>query len=149
MEKIYEVVRIKQVVSEIRESKFQSNIASTQIASNIATKLIGDDDREVLLVLMLDNKNKINAVHRCHVGTLCSSLVHPREVFKAAILNNSARIILAHQHPSGYTAPSQADFEITRRLKVCGELLGIELLDHLVVNSVGDYYSFLEESGIF
>lgn len=90
-------------------------------------------DREHFVVLYLSNKNIINAVHTVSVGGLSSTQVHPREVFKPAILTSSAGIILVHNHPSGDPTPSRQDIEITRRLVEAGKILGIEVLDHLVI----------------
>src|SRR5690606_31308837 len=106
-------------------------IRSPQDASKVAVQFIGDDDREVFLVMCLNTKNHIVGVHRCHVGSLNASIVHPRDVFKSAILNNSASIIVAHQHPSYDPYPSREDIEVTRRLVKAGKILGIEVLDHL------------------
>ena len=77
------------------------------------------------------------------LGSLTSSLVHPREVFKTAILQNSASIILIHNHPSGDPAPSNDDIEITQRLKTAGDSLGIKILDHIIVGD--NYFSFLDQ----
>ncbi|ANZ32344.1 DNA repair protein RadC (plasmid) [Parageobacillus thermoglucosidasius] len=98
--------------------------------------------------MCLNTKNEVVAVHRCHIGSLNSSIVHPREVFKAAILNNSASIIVAHQHPSGDVTPSREDVEMTKRLAEAGRILGIEVLDHLVINYKAEYTS-LKERGFF
>lgn len=99
MEKIFEIVRIKQIVEETDQERFI--IRSPEDAVDLIRNYIGDEDREVFLVLCLNTKNQVIAVHRCHVGTLNSSLVHPRDVFKVGILNNSASLIVAHVHPSG------------------------------------------------
>ena len=104
-------------------------------------------DREEFLVLLLDGKNKLLGFHVVSVGTLTSSLTHPREIFKAAILANAAAILLLHNHPSGDPAPSAEDISITRRLKEAGELLGIQVLDHIIIGD-GRYVSFIE-SGFF
>ncbi|PWA09242.1 DNA repair protein RadC [Pueribacillus theae] len=95
--------------------------------------------------MCLNTKNKVVAVHRCHVGSLNSSLVHPREVFKSAILNNSASIIAAHQHPSYDVVASREDIEVSKRLVEAGRILGIELLDHVIVNADGEYTSMKEK----
>lgn len=144
MKKMYEVVRIKQEIREA-ESQFDLRLNSPGAVAFLAEDLIGEEDREVLLVICLNSKNHINAVHRCHIGTLNSSVVHPREVFKSAILNNSASIILAHNHPSTEVYPSSADIEITKKVKQAGETLGIELLDHVIVSGTGKYLSIFEE----
>jgi DNA repair protein RadC len=79
------------------------------------------------------------------MGTLHSSLVHPREVFKAAILSNAAGFILAHNHPSGELTPSKDDIAVTERIKEAGDLLGIDLLDHIIVGDGKRYTSFREQ----
>ncbi|CAM4122263.1 MULTISPECIES: JAB domain-containing protein [Anoxybacillaceae] len=145
MEKIYEIQRIKQVVQEV-EARYI--IRCPEDAARVAAHFIGDDDREVFFVMCLNTKNEVVAVHRCHIGSLNASIVHPREVFKAAILNNAASIIVAHQHPSGDVTPSKEDVEMTRRLAEAGRILGIEVLDHLVINYKAEYTS-LKERGFF
>lgn len=145
METIYEVVRIKQVIREV-ESDETFIIRSPQDGAKVAAGFIGEDDREVFFVMCLNTKNQVVAVHRCHVGGLNMSLVVPREVFKSAIINNSASIIVSHQHPSQDPTPSREDIEVTARLVDCGHLLGIEVLDHLIVNAKAEFYS-LKENG--
>lgn len=144
MQPIFEIVKIKQVIQEVHElDKYK--IYSPKDASYIATQMIGDDDREVFLVMVLNTKNQVVAVHRAHVGSLNSSIVTPREVFKAAILNNAASIIVSHQHPSGDPTPSNEDIEVTKRLMDAGRILGIDVLDHLIVTPTGKYYSLKEK----
>ena len=101
-------------------------------------------DQEHFLTLHLNTKNRLLGVETISIGTLDASLVHPREVFKAAIRQSSASLILAHNHPSGDPRPSKEDINLTYRLKDSGELLGIPILDHLII---GDhkYYSMKEE----
>lgn len=94
--------------------------------------------------MCLNTKNNVIAVHRCHIGSLNSSIVHPREVFKSAILNNAASVIVAHQHPSGDKTPSTEDMNVTKRLVEAGRLLRIEVLDHLVVNGDCKFTSLKE-----
>lgn len=81
------------------------------------------------------------------MGSLSASIAHPREIFKAAILNNAASIIIAHNHPSGIVTPSEEDIKLTQRVAECGEIMGIELLDHLIVGWQEGYYSF-KSSGL-
>lgn len=111
--------------------------------------LIGSKDREHLIVVSLNVKNEINNISTVSIGNLNSSIVHPREVFKTAILSNSCSIILAHNHPSGSVAPSNQDKYVTDLIKKAGEILGIELLDHIIVgfNNI-NYYSFKEHEEI-
>ncbi len=101
--------------------------------------------REVFFVMCLNTKNRVVAVHRCHIGSINASIVHPREVFKSAILNNSAAIILCHQYPSQDTNPSREDIEVTKRLVEAGRMMGIGVLDHLVVNAKAGYTSLKEK----
>ena len=101
-------------------------------------------DREQFLVCCLDAKNCCIGVNIVSIGTLTLSIVHPREVFKPAILLNAAAIIAVHNHPSGDPTPSPEDQTLTTRLREAGELLGIRLLDHLIL---GDdrLYSFADQ----
>src|SRR5699024_12152791 len=101
-------------------------IRSPEDGAKIASRFIGRDDREVFFVMCLNTKNNVIAVHRCHVGSLNSSLVHPREVFKSAILNNASSVIVAHQHLSGDITPSMEDINVTKRLIEDGMLRSVE-----------------------
>src|SRR6476659_8136740 len=108
MEKVYEIQRIKQVIQEV-EGGEQYIVRSPGDGAKIASQFIGDDDREVFFVMSLNTKNGVVAVHRCHVGSLNASIVTPREVFKSAILNNSASIIVSHLHLSQIRQPPRED----------------------------------------
>ncbi|MBE3573715.1 MAG: DNA repair protein RadC [Moorella humiferrea] len=108
---------------------------------------LNDADREICLAVYLNNKNEPNAIHVVSVGTLNSSLLHPREVFKAALLCNAAAVILVHNHPSGDPTPSAEDVAVTKKLAEAGEILGIELLDHIVVGRDG-YFVSIKERGL-
>ena len=101
-------------------------------------------DREHFVVVSLTTKNRVIAVEKASVGSLNSSIVHPREIFKNAIKLSAAAVILAHNHPSGDPAPSREDLEVTKRLVEAGKLLGIEVLDHIIIG-VDDYTSFKEQ----
>lgn len=108
-------------------------ITSPSDAVNLIKDFIEDSDREQLLVCCLDTKNQPTIINIVSIGSLNSSLVHPREVFKTAILGNSASIIIFH--PSVDPTPSEEDLNITKRLKECGKILGINLIDHIVVGN--------------
>lgn len=101
-------------------------------------------DREEFLVVLLDAKNTLLGFHVVSVGSLTASIVHPREVFKAAILSNAAAVILVHNHPSGDPVPSAEDLSITTRLCQTGEVIGIKVLDHVVIGE-GRYVSFVDD----
>ena len=100
-------------------------------------------DREHFVVLHLDGKNRIIARETVSIGSLNQTIVHPREVFKAAVHNGSAAIICVHNHPTGDPTPSNDDIAITRRLREAGEIIGIKILDHIVIGQ-GNYLSFIE-----
>jgi len=98
---------------------------------------LSDLDREAFLVLLLDQKNRVTGVHVVSIGSLNASLVHPREVFKAAILGNAAAIIVIHNHPSGDPTPSRGDIEMTQQVKDALDKIGIALHDHVVIGRHG------------
>ena len=106
-----------------------------------------DCDREKLIVCCLNTKNEPTSISVVSVGSLNTSIVHPREVFKTAVMSNSASIILAHNHPSSDITPSKEDIDITERIKQGGNILGIKLLDHLILGD-GKYLSLLERGYI-
>ena len=99
--------------------------------------------KEIFKVVLLNTKNEIITDVDISMGTLNSSLVHPREVFREAIRRSSNKIILLHNHPSGNAEPSKEDKSVTNRLKECGELIGIEVIDHIIIGD-GIYFSFKE-----
>jgi len=101
--------------------------------------------REHLIAVFLDSKNKIINDKIISIGTLNSSLVHPREVFKEAIKSSANAIILVHNHPSGDCGPSSEDIEITDRVREAGEMVGIKLLDHVIVGKY-KHYSYIQKS---
>jgi len=102
--------------------------------------------QEHFVCLFLNTKNQVIGQHTIFIGSLNSSIVHPREVFKEAIRRSSASIICLHNHPSGDPAPSKEDIEVTKRLIQAGQLVGIDILDHVVIGD-GRYYS-LKEHGL-
>lgn len=94
---------------------------------------IRDKKQEYFVCMTLDGANRLIAKRIITIGTLTSSLVHPREVFADVITDRAASIIVAHNHPSGNLKPSDADIDVTTRLKQVGELLGIKLIDHIII----------------
>ena len=116
----------------------QTKITSTVAASEWAVSSLGsyfDErlDQEEFLIATLDTKLVVRRVVRITRGTLDASLVHPREVFRAAIADAAASILLIHNHPSGDCTPSRQDREVTERLKKVGEIIGITVIDHVIV----------------
>lgn len=106
-----------------------------------------DEEQEHFIVLCLNTKNEIIARKTISIGTLDQAIVHPRDVFRFAIKNNAARIIAVHNHPSGNPEPSQNDKTVTKRLIRSGDILGVEILDHIIVGN--DSYVSLRERGLF
>lgn len=102
-------------------------------AHGIFAPLLEDLDQEAVAVLCLGARHQPLHVGIVAMGALNSAAVHPREVFRTAVAVNAAALVLAHNHPSGDPEPSEDDVRLTRRLQRCGETLGIELLDHLVI----------------
>lgn len=109
-------------------------IKSPKDAAEIFIKYLDNPDREYLVFMGLDTKNKVNVIETVSIGTLNSSLVHPREVFKNAIISNCSAIIVGHNHPSGDSSqPSREDITVTKRLVEAGKILGIDVLDHIII----------------
>ena len=138
-------------VVNIRMVKEPSLYSAEKIKSpEDALKVIADElatyDREVFAILNLKSNGQPINLNICSVGTLDSSMVSPREVFKSTILSNSAAFIAIHNHPSGSLSPSQEDKDVTKRLLACSELLGIKMLDHIIVaGDKAQMYSFKQD----
>ncbi|CAM3709653.1 JAB domain-containing protein [Marinicrinis lubricantis] len=98
-------------------------------------------------IISLNTKNEVTGLHIISVGTVNSTLVHPREIFKAAVLNNATSVILFHNHPSGDPTPSKEDIKITRQIELAGKIIGIDVFDHIII---GDerFYSLREKEDI-
>lgn len=138
----YKVTLVKTNSFVCERSLTQANAAATLLRT-----YLGGADRESFVVVVLDRKNRPIAINTASMGSLTTSIVHPREVFKAAILANGASIILGHNHPSGDVQPSIEDTQITKRLVEAGKLLGIPVLDHIIVSTLGeDYYSYSDNN---
>lgn len=103
------------------------------------------EDREHFVIILLSARNTVIGVETVSVGSLNASIVHPREVFKPAVAQSAASILLAHNHPSGNPEPSDDDLALTKRLRQVGDLLGIPVIDHLVV--AGGRFTSLKQEG--
>ena len=97
--------------------------------------------------MYLDNKKNIVDKKLLFVGTINGSVVHPREIFKYAYLNSASFIVCIHNHPSGDPTPSKEDINVTLRIKECGKIIGIELLDHIIIGK-NKFVSFKETGQI-
>lgn len=120
-------------------------ITCPQDAADLLMEELRHLREEHFVCLFLNTKNHVIGRQTLSIGSLSASIVHPREVFRAAIRRSSASILCAHNHPSGDPTPSPEDIALTRRLAEAGELLGIELLDHLVIGD--NRYMSLKETG--
>jgi|Deesub1362A_J573_1020465.scaffolds.fasta_scaffold01550_9 DNA repair protein RadC len=120
-------------------------IRSPQDVSDLLMEEMRYLDREHFKAILLDIKNRVIDIEDISVGSLNTSIVHPRELFKTAIRRSSAAIILIHNHPSGDPTPSSEDIEITSRIVWGGEILGIEILDHIIIGD-GIYVSLKEKN---
>jgi DNA repair protein RadC len=116
-----------------REVSITSSAAAIEYCRQRFRRLATDGQQEEFHIVTLDTKHQPIGSHQITVGTLDASLVHPREVFRAAIRDAAAAILLVHNHPSGDPTPSKEDFAVTRRLKEAGECIGIRILDHIIV----------------
>lgn len=122
-------------------------ISNPRHAAELLQAHLAGVDREHFVTLLLDAKNRVIGISTISIGDLSSALVHPREVFKPAILANAANILLAHNHPSGNPDPSPEDVAVTKRLGEAGDLLGIQVLDHVIL---GDrHWVSLHEKGLY
>ena len=139
------VVLIKEKVGRYELPRETRSPEEAYNAIKIITN-VQEEAQEVFGILVLNTKNKIVAVHEVSRGALNSSIVHPREVFKPAVLHNAAAIICFHNHPSGDTEPSKDDIEVTKRLVEAGKIMGIEVFDHIIVGD--DKYTSLKGMGV-
>ena len=143
-------VKLMLVKDGSRPATMEKTIMSSKDIYLLATKTLqayfSGHDREEFVIIGLDGKNRMQFLNSVSMGCLTSSIVHPREVFKAAILGNAASLILCHNHPSGDPTPSPEDVEITKRLVECGKLLGIAILDHVIIGE--NSYVSLADKGL-
>ena len=148
MAKIMTKYRLELVKEESHKYEVETRISCPKDIYEVLTKVcrIQCNAEEVFILITLNTKNIVTGYFEVHRGTINTSLVHPREVFKRALLNNASNIMVAHNHPSGDPNPSKEDIQITERLKEAGNLLGLNLLDHIIV---GEHkYISLKEKGI-
>lgn len=152
-------------ISGIKEAKASQILSMAEMAKRFQTYRSGDSykinspgdaadlimvelrefKQEVLKVLLLNTKNIVIGIHNASMGSLNSSIVHPREIYKEAIRKSAASIIMVHNHPSGDPSPSSEDLSATGRIKEVGKIIGIELLDHIIIGD-GKYISLREKN---
>lgn len=142
-------IKLFQAISErYAKEQIPTKIAlsSPQKVADYLREKIGREKKEHFIVLLLDSQNNLISIQDISVGILNSSLVHPREVFEPAIRQLAAKILLAHNHPSGSLIPSKEDLQLTQRLISVGDLIGIHVIDHLIISSEG--YISLKQSNL-
>ena len=124
-------------------SEYRPVISCSADAAKILTGRFRGLDREHFMVMLLNQKKALISVETISIGTLNASLAHPREVFKQAIKRSASALILVHNHPSGFCEPSEQDLLVTERLKEVGQIIGIDVIDHIIIGE-DTYYSFCE-----
>lgn len=120
-------------------------VTSPEVAVKVLAREFQQFDRELISVINLQADLRPINTNLVTVGSLSSAMVHPREIFKSAILSNAESIIMIHNHPSGNLTLSEYDRQITERIQKAGELLGIPLLDHIITGKNGEFYSIMED----
>lgn len=128
----------------LQEHKKQKKIHQASDVVNLLRPLIAHKEKENFVVLMLDSRNSLIRQETVAVGSLNASLIHPREIFRQAIIENAAAVVIAHNHPSGEPEPSLDDIKVTKQLVKAGHLIGIEVLDHVII-AKNRFYSFMDE----
>jgi DNA repair protein RadC len=126
----------------------QPSLAARYWREHVTTHPVFNSDVECFVVLLLNTRRRIKGHVLVSTGTLDTILVHPREVFRPAIIGAASAIVLMHNHPSGESTPSDADIQVTRNLIRAGQLLKIEIFDHVVVGA-GETFTSLREMGYF
>jgi DNA repair protein RadC len=139
---IYKVMLVRESHTPVADRYIQS----PEDAAKVVTEYLRGADREHFVGLYLNAANYLITVHTISIGILNSSLAHPREVFKMALMVNAATVIVAHNHPSGNIEPSVEDISITKQLVDAGKIIGISLHDHIIVAEGIGYMSFAERN---
>lgn len=127
-----------------QQMQVRENINEPYLAVMCFQAELESEEREVFMVMFLDNQNRLIKKEKMFYGTINQATVYPREIIKEALKCNAAAIIVAHNHPSGNCTPSESDRALTKKLEMACDLVGIRFVDHIVVGK-GDYFSFEEE----
>lgn len=140
------VVELSHRYLKVKMTK-ENYLTSPTLTHHYLANRLMDKDREIFMVIFLDNQNHVINCEEMFVGTYNSVEVHPREVARKALQYNAAALILAHNHPSGLAEPSQADRALTKKIEQVCELIDVRVIDHLVIGK-GEYVSFAERGWI-
>jgi DNA repair protein RadC len=144
MKAIYKQLKCRVCLVKEGKPKKKHVITKPEDVFKLVRNELGKSDREMFLSIMLSVRNVVIGIETVSIGILNASLVSPRELFKSAILANSANLILVHNHPSGDTEPSPEDLALTKRITEAGKLLNIEVIDHVIVTK--DSFLSLKEN---
>jgi len=129
-----------------RAARKSTTVSTPEDVVALMKPLLVGEDREHFYCICLDTKNRTRKIVEVSVGSLNASIVHPRELFREAIAVSAASVVIVHNHPSGDPTPSGADIQLTRRLVKAGDVLGVEVLDHVVIG--GDELASLRDLGL-
>jgi DNA repair protein RadC len=140
-------VELANRVEGYSESAGKTLVKTPEDVASLVQGRLKDKKKEYFLAILLDTRNQLIKAAEISVGSLDSSIVHPREVFKEAISASAASVIFVHNHPSGDTEASEDDIELTKRLAQAGEIVGIDVLDHVIIG--GKSYISLKREGLF
>ncbi len=147
--KSVKIIAAFELASRIKSQEIikKKSICSPQDVYDLVISKVQKENREVFILVLLNTKNRIITIETISIGSLNTSVVHPREVFRKAISWSCAGLILVHNHPSGDVTPSEEDRSLTLRLVESGKILGIDILDHVIIGQ-NEYYSFKENNFI-
>lgn len=145
--RLHSAILLATKLLDAQKSEKSYIIRSPEDSADFLMKDLRYKKQEHLVALFLDTKNKVIHKKTVFIGSLNSSIVHPREIFKNAMKYSSASIIIAHNHPSGDPMPSKEDIQVTKRLVEVGRIVGIELLDHIIIGD-GNFVSLKEKGYI-
>ena len=142
---ILAAIELGKRISKYKSMKKITAITCPEDVYDYAAPIIGDKDKEHFAVILTNVKNIILSMPIISIGSLTASVVHPREVFKEAVKNSAAAIIMVHNHPSGNPEPSPDDINLTRRMVAVGKMMDIPVLDHVIIGN--NRYASLKETG--
>jgi DNA repair protein RadC len=131
------LLRYVLVASEIKETPYLERkvFDSPEIVFNLVSPFLSNADREHSVLVSLDSKHRVTSLRLSSVGVIDHTFMSPREIFRDAISDNASAIIIVHNHPSGDPTPSSDDKNVTHRIKKAGDIIGIDVLDHIVVGA--------------
>jgi DNA repair protein RadC len=143
--KAMQLLAVSELGKRIRlKERKQEKINSAKDIFNLFEERLKSKKQEYFYTVLLNTKNYVISIQKISMGILDASIIHPREIFKSAIRNSASRIVLVHNHPSGDPEPSEEDLDITNKLIESGELIGIEVLDHVIIGD-NKYWSWIED----